>query len=98
MVPPVPGPPSVIAHSRENTLEAFTAARSLGADGVELDIHRSADGALVVHHDAAAPGLGVLAEHSLAEIRAVIPSVPTLDEALDTCAGMFVNVEVKNLP
>jgi glycerophosphoryl diester phosphodiesterase len=103
-VPTVAGPPSVIAHrgasrvAPENTLAAFSAARALGADGVELDIHRSVDGVLVVHHDAAAPGLGVLAEHSVAEIRAALPSAPTLDEALDACEGMFVNIEVKNLP
>jgi glycerophosphoryl diester phosphodiesterase len=82
----------------ENTLEAFREAMAQGADGVELDVHRSADGVLVVHHDAAAPGIGVLAEHPAAEIRATLPSVPTLEEALDACAGMLVNVEVKNLP
>ncbi|MGH8984808.1 MAG: glycerophosphodiester phosphodiesterase [Acidimicrobiia bacterium] len=81
----------------ENTLAAFAEAAALGADGVELDVHRSADGALVVHHDATAPGIGVLADHFAAEIRRVLPSVPTLAEALDACAGMLVNVEVKNL-
>lgn len=35
----------------ENTLEAFAAALSGGADGIELDIHMTADGELVVHHD-----------------------------------------------
>jgi glycerophosphoryl diester phosphodiesterase len=82
----------------ENTLAAFAAAREQGADGVELDVHRSADGALVVHHDAVAPRFGVLAEHDLAEIRAGLPQVPTLDEVLDVCAGLLVNVEVKNSP
>jgi len=82
----------------ENTLAAFVEAAALGADGVELDVHRSADGLLVVHHDAFAPGLGVLADHSVAEIQRVLPSVPTLAEALDASVGMLVNVEVKNLP
>jgi glycerophosphoryl diester phosphodiesterase len=82
----------------ENTLVAFATAADQGADGVELDVHRSADGVLVVHHDAGAAGLGVLAEHSSARIREVLPSVPTLEEALDACAGLLVNVEVKNLP
>jgi glycerophosphoryl diester phosphodiesterase len=77
---------------------AFVEAANLGADGVELDVHRSADGHLVVHHDAFAPGIGVLADHSGAEIRRVLPWVPTLAEALDASAGMLVNVEVKNLP
>jgi glycerophosphoryl diester phosphodiesterase len=82
----------------ENTLAAFTAARDQGADGVELDVHRSADGALVVHHDAGVEGFGILAEHDLAEIRAALPAVPTLDEVFERCPGMLVNVEVKNSP
>jgi glycerophosphoryl diester phosphodiesterase len=82
----------------ENTLDAFAVAAALGADGVELDVHRTADGELVVHHDAVAPGLGVLAEHTLVEIRRARPTVPTLEEVLDACAGLHVNVEVKNLP
>jgi glycerophosphoryl diester phosphodiesterase len=96
--------PLVLAHrgarrvAPENTVEAFTRALELGADGVELDVHRSADGRLVVHHDADAPGLGVLADHTLAQIRAARPGVPTLEEALDACRGSLVNIEVKNLP
>ncbi len=82
----------------ENTLAAFIEARGQGADGVELDVHRSADGALVVHHDAEAAGLGLLAEHDLAAIRAARPEIPTLGEVFDVCAGMLVNVEVKNSP
>jgi glycerophosphoryl diester phosphodiesterase len=35
----------------ENTLESFEAARQNGADGIELDIHLTDDGVLVVHHD-----------------------------------------------
>lgn len=82
----------------ENTLAAFREAAALGADGVELDVHRSADDALVVHHDAHAPGVGVLAEHSAVAIRRARPSIPLLAETLDACAGLLVNVEVKNLP
>jgi glycerophosphoryl diester phosphodiesterase len=35
----------------ENTIEAFDHGLSLGADGLELDVHLSRDGAVVVHHD-----------------------------------------------
>lgn len=35
----------------ENTLTAFRAALELGSDAIELDVHLTADGQLVVHHD-----------------------------------------------
>lgn len=41
------------AQARENTLASYEAAHGLGADGVELDVRRTVEGALVVHHDAA---------------------------------------------
>ena len=81
----------------DNTLPAFARAVELGADGVELDIHRTADGALMVCHDAATPR-GVLAEMTFGDVRAALPDVPTLEEALDVCAGLVVNVEIKNTP
>ena len=45
---------------RENTLEAFAGALGLGADGVELDVRRTSDGRLVVHHDAEIAGAGAV--------------------------------------
>ena len=35
----------------ENTLPAFAAALEMGVDGIELDVHLSRDGRLVVIHD-----------------------------------------------
>lgn len=96
--------PLVLAHRGarrvvpENTVEAFAASGRLGADGVELDVHSTADGVLVVHHDADAAGVGLLAEQPLAAVRVARPDIPTLEEALEVCAGMLVNIEVKNLP
>ena len=96
--------PLVLAHrgarqvAPENTLEAFTTALALGADGVELDVHRTSDAGLVVHHDAEASEVGILAEHGLAEIRSARADIPTLEESLDACAGSLVNIEIKNLP
>ena len=75
------------------------ARRELGADGVELDVHRTADGVLVVHHDAAVAGVGLLADAPVRrDPRPRCPTVPTLAEALDACAGLLVNVEIKCLP
>ena len=82
----------------ENTVAAFSRARELGADGVELDVRRSADGVLMVHHDAEIEGLGALGAHTFAEVRDTQPTVPTLEEALDACRGLVVNAEVKCLP
>jgi glycerophosphoryl diester phosphodiesterase len=57
----------------ENTLPAFRAALAEGADGVELDIRRTADQALVCLHDAGlgrtTSGRGPVRQHTLAEIR-----------------------------
>lgn len=103
---PVPGGPAprVWAHrgarrqASENTLAAFTRARALGADGVELDARRTADDVVVVHHDPTARRVGLLAGEPFPAVRAARPDIPTLDEALDACTGVTVNVELKNLP
>jgi glycerophosphoryl diester phosphodiesterase len=94
-------PIGVLAHRggtgpwRENTLEAFAGALGLGADGVELDVRRTADGRLVVHHDPEIVGTGVIRRLEASEL----PDwVPGLDEALAVCAGSIVNVEIKNSP
>jgi glycerophosphoryl diester phosphodiesterase len=91
----------VIAHrgasrvERENTVAAFRRAHTMGADAVELDVRRSADGVLVVHHDdRLADGRSITATNA-ADLP---PHVPTLGVALDACAGMWVNVEIKNEP
>jgi glycerophosphoryl diester phosphodiesterase len=79
----------------ENTLDAFARARRLGADGVELDVRRTADGALAVHHDAEIRGVGAVHELRSDQLP---ESVPLLDAALEACEGLEVNIELKNLP
>ena len=79
----------------ENTVEAYVAAREMGADGVELDARRTRDAALAVHHDAVLPDGRVIVALDAADLPA---HIPLLDEALTACAGMIVNVEVKNVP
>jgi glycerophosphoryl diester phosphodiesterase len=69
----------IIAHrgashdAPENTMAAFEAALTAGADGVELDVHLTADGIPVVIHngsvDATTDGRGMVNDLTLAEIR-----------------------------
>lgn len=79
---------------RENTLEALGEAVLLGVAGVELDVRRSLDGVLVVHHDAVSEFL-VIAESPARDLPGY---VPRLEEALATCSSVVVNVEIKNAP
>ena len=80
---------------RENTVEAFAEARRLGADGVELDVRRSADGALVVHHDATSRGRGAVAELGVGR---AARHVPLLADALAACDGMWSTSRSRTTP
>ena len=80
------------AHPPGNTLAAFAASGPLGADGVELDVHLTADGAVVVHHD---PVLADGRELGALRCEDLPDSVPTLGAALDACAPLTVNIEIK---
>lgn len=82
----------------ENSLEAFRIALGMGADGVELDVRRTVDGALVLHHDAVTAGGSVIGASTLAHLRAEVADLPVLEDALDTCRDAEVNVEIKNIP
>lgn len=96
--------PAVLGHRgasavvRENTVEAFRLTAELGGDGVELDVRRTGDGELIIHHNATLGGLGALVDQPLAAIRAAAPWMATYAEAMEACAGMLVNVEIKNFP
>ena len=100
--------PSVIAHrgasgyEYENSRAAFRRAIMLDADGVELDVHATRDGGIVVHHDPEVPGSGPIAQMTLAEARQVRirngEPLPCLAEILDLVGDRQVWVEVKGLP
>ncbi len=98
--------PLVIAHrgasaiELENSLAAFRAAAGQGADAVELDVHATIDGELVVHHDPAVLGLPIAQARwqDLAAVR--LPNgepIPTLMQALDVIGKLKAFVEVKVL-
>jgi glycerophosphoryl diester phosphodiesterase len=99
-------PVLVVAHrgdsqnAPENTLAAFQLAAEQGADLLELDVHQTADGDVVVIHDdkldRTTDGTGEVHRLRTAEVRAVSAGawfsprfaaerVPLLDEVLDLC-------------
>lgn len=110
--------PDIIAHrgsSREcleNTLAAFARALEQGADGIELDVHGSADGHIVVHHDPVlsleqggdAGGTVTIRELTRAELRRARlrggHPVPLLDDVLDlvgTQATVYVEIKAARI-
>ena len=105
--------PELVAHRgaprlrTENTLPAFALAIEQGADAIELDVHATADGVVVVHHDAdvlARPGRGTK-RHAIAgmqwsELHDVQlkqgDRIPLLRDVLALAAGRArVYVEIK---
>ena len=100
--------PSVIAHrgasgyEYENSRAAFRRAVMLDADGVELDVHSTRDGAIMVHHDPDVPGFGPIAQLSLTEARTARirngEPLPLLTEILELVGNRDVWVEIKSLP
>jgi glycerophosphoryl diester phosphodiesterase len=86
----------------ENSLAAFRAAARLGADAVELDVHATADGALLVHHDETIGGTHHIPHLSARQLQGLRLAngepIPTLPQALDAAgASLQVCVEVKSL-
>lgn len=107
--------PEIIAHRGtpreclENTMASFDRALAQGADGIELDVHATRDGVVVVHHDAvvrsgpadaAAEGTLAIAERAWADLQDVAlkdgSRIPTLDAVLTRVgARATVYIEVK---
>lgn len=99
-------------YAPENTLEAFALAASQGADGVELDVHLTRDGEVVVTHDEeisrVSSGSGLVRELTLSELKRLSfnrthpecegARIPTLREVYELLLplGLTVNVELKN--
>ena len=95
--------PLVFAHrggsalAPENTIAAFDNGLALGADGLELDVHLSRDGVVVVHHDRLLDRTttlrGPIVERTAAELRSA--QVPTLADVLARYREPRIIVEMK---
>jgi glycerophosphoryl diester phosphodiesterase len=99
------------AHAPENTLAAFRLAVDQKADGIELDVHLSADNEVVVIHDAnlgrTTNGSGSVYAKTLPELKQLDAGswfgaqfsgerLPTLSEVFELVGNqLFVNVELK---
>jgi len=99
------------AYAPENTMEAFLLAYSQGADGIELDVHLSGDGEVVVAHDESlervSDGKGFIKDYPLKELKQMnfnsgkkeyeFVTIPTLREVLKKIKNtqMLVNIELK---
>ncbi len=99
------------ASAPENTLAAFDAAVSAGADALELDVRMTKDRQIAVIHDElvnrTTDGAGAVRGMTLAELRALDAghrfggyrdaglTIPTLEETLRRYPDTFVNVEIK---
>lgn len=98
-------------YAPENTLEAFKLAIEQGADGIELDVHLSRDGEVVVAHDETVDrvsnGTGNICDKTVAELKTLyfnktMPAfesarIPTLSEVftLIKATGLWINIELK---
>jgi glycerophosphoryl diester phosphodiesterase len=94
---------------RENTLASFRRAFEADADAIELDVHGTFDGEVVVHHDPSTnsrPGdngpVAVIAESTLSVLRTAATSpetvIPTLNEVLNAAperAVVYVEIKAK---
>ena len=110
ILPPVIGHRGAAARAPENTLAGLRHAKALGVAWVEFDVRLTADGALVLCHDATldrtTDRTGKVAGHRLATIRACNAGswfgpafagerVPTLQEALALAVELGLGVNIE---
>ncbi|MFH7016566.1 glycerophosphodiester phosphodiesterase [Flavobacterium sp. FlaQc-47] len=90
----------------ENTLRSFQKALDLDADGIELDVHLSSDGHIIVIHDETIDrttnAKGFVNTFSLAELKSFLIDgqykIPTLDEVFTLVnKKCLINIELKGL-
>src|SRR3990167_6132033 len=84
----------------ENTLISFQKAIDLKVDGIELDVHLSLDGEIMVIHDETidrtTPNIGFVKNNTSSDLKEL--GIPTLIEVLDlTNQKCFINIELKGI-
>jgi glycerophosphoryl diester phosphodiesterase len=86
--------------ARENTLPSFAAALAAGADGIELDVHATADGVVVVHHDPVLSGGTVIARTGRRDLQRAasangteIPTLAEVCELVEDQVELFVEIK-----
>ncbi len=85
--------------SRENTLDSFARALEAGADGIELDVHATADGIVVVHHDPTLADGTPIADVSRAQLSAaggeggLVPDLAEVFRLVRGRAELFVEIK-----
>lgn len=80
----------------ENTIPSFALALDAGADGIELDVHATHDGVVVVHHDPVLSNGLAIADQPFAALRASAAAMPTLAEVCEAVRGradLFVEIK-----
>jgi glycerophosphoryl diester phosphodiesterase len=89
-------------HAPENTLLSIEKGLSLGAEVIEIDVHRSRDGELIVMHDERVDrttnGSGYIRDLRLAQLRAL--EVPTLADAMQAVKGrasLMIELKVRHI-
>jgi glycerophosphoryl diester phosphodiesterase len=91
-------------HAPENTLRSFATAMEMGCQRVEMDVHLSKDGVLMVIHDATLDrttnGTGPVASRSCAELKRLDAGqgerIPTLEDVMEICRGRAdLQIELK---
>lgn len=103
-----------MGYAPENTMASFQRGLELGADLIELDVHLSADGHLVVIHDPTVDrttdGTGYVKDMTLAQLKKLNSGfwfssefagerIPSLIEVLEWARGrVYLVIEIKNGP
>lgn len=106
---------TVVAHrgdwrgAPENSLQAYQNCIEMGVDMIEIDIHKTKDGVLIIMHDETlnrtSDGKGKISDHTYAEIQKLglraqhdawitRHKIPTLEEVLNLCKGkILINID-----